>query len=132
VEALTASTAGAARLAGAAGEQMRRTLRQRLMLALHGTIPEAQSEPVTLQEQRRDDLLNEAVRRQELWTGQWAGGINIIGDTNIGEVRSDWARQETKQRRWWWRSSAGERPTPATVYRASLQPPNPSDAPPLP
>jgi hypothetical protein len=131
VAALTASAGdGTVPLASAPAGQPHLAWRQRLMLALHGTMHEP--EPETPQEQRRDTLLDEAVRRRDLWTGQWTGGINIIGDTNIGEVRCDWASRQAMQLLWWWQPGTEDRPAPATVYRASLQPPDPADAPPLP
>ncbi len=128
IEALTMSASEPTDAAELPDAQARLTWRQRLMLALHGTMHhEAQSET----EHRRDELLDAAVKRRDLWAGQWTGGVNIIGDTNLGEVRFDWARKETSQRLWRWRSG-NDGPTPETVYRASLQPPAPDDAPPLP
>jgi hypothetical protein len=121
---------------GDADVQTRLTWRQRLMLALHGTVAVGQSGSVPQQESREyhypDKLLAEAVRRKDLWVDRWSGSSNIIGDTNLGEVRFDWERKAAIQRLWWWRPGGGDRPTPGAIYRASLEPPNLADAPPLP
>lgn len=80
-------------------------------------------------------LLHEAARDPEVWTGQWSkdeGRLHIVGDANIGEIRFSSRRNEVSQLLWWYHPAGADRPTPATVYRASLEPPADEDAPPLP
>ena len=80
-------------------------------------------------------LLHETVNNPEAWNDRWSdseGRLHIVGDANIGEIRFSWARKEVSQSLWWYQPSSAARPTPATVYRASLEPPADEDAPPLP
>ncbi len=80
-------------------------------------------------------LLHEAVHDPEVWADQWSddeGRLHIVGDANIGEIRFSWARKEVSQALWWYQPPSSERPTPATVYHTSLEPPADEDAPPLP
>jgi len=80
-------------------------------------------------------LLHEAVHDPEVWTEQWSdseGRLHIVGDANIGEIRFSWASKEVSQTLWWYHPATADRPTPATVYHASLEPPADEDVPPLP
>jgi hypothetical protein len=75
------------------------------------------------------------VERRDLWNRAWQADLHIVGDTNLGEIRFAWDTKHTQeaiQYLWWWRPPGGPAPTPATEYRASLEPPAPADAPPLP
>jgi hypothetical protein len=75
------------------------------------------------------------VRHRTLWDQAWQQHLHIVGDTNLGEIRFDVETAggvEAIQYLWWWHPPGAAQPSPATEYRASLRPPAPSDAPPLP
>ena len=87
-------------------------------------------------------LLHTALAHPELWTHVWSdGGLHIVGDTNIGEIRFEKIGADGdggfEAVQWlWWRppgkQGAMDNPQPATEYRASLKPPAVADAPALP
>jgi hypothetical protein len=80
-------------------------------------------------------LLHEAAHDPGVWTDRWSedeGRLHIVGDANIGEIRFAWARHEASQLLWWYYPADADRPSPATVYRTTLEPPADEDAPPLP
>lgn len=78
-------------------------------------------------------LLATAVTHPEIWTRVWSdGGLHIVGDANIGEIRFGEHGQHTEQRLWWYPPNAPDGAPDATVYRASLHPPLDADAPALP
>jgi hypothetical protein len=87
-------------------------------------------------------LLRTALAHPELWTRVWSdGGLHIVGDTNIGEIRFEKSGEDGDSgydavQRLWWRprgtQGAADNPQPATEYRASLTAPAVEDAPLLP
>lgn len=77
-------------------------------------------------------LAREAIQRRDAWTHRWNHEMHIVGDTNIGEISFDMATREAIQRLWWWHPDTSDRPTPATEYRATFDPPGLDSAPPLP
>lgn len=77
-------------------------------------------------------LAREAILRRDSWVHSWNYEMHIVGDTNLGEVTFDMATREAIQRLWWWHPDTPDRPTPATEYRATFDPPSLDNAPPLP
>src|SRR5262249_20651683 len=77
-------------------------------------------------------VLNLVVQHRDLWNQAWQKDLPHVGDTNVGEIRSDEQTDEAIQYLWWWRPPDAAEPSPATQYRAPLAPPAPGDAPPLP
>ena len=69
---------------------------------------------------------------RELWARPWQRDLHIVGETNLGEIRFDPGTGEVIPYLWWWRPKEAMAPSPATEYRATLRPPAPGDAPPLP
>jgi hypothetical protein len=78
-------------------------------------------------------LLHAALAHPELWAHMWSdGGLHIVGDANIGEIRFAEDRQVALQRLWWYPPNAPDGPLPATEYRAPLKLPAAEGAPTLP
>lgn len=84
--------------------------------------------------EKRKHALTEALFHHEEWLSKWKAGAHIVAYANIGEIGFQWTAEEKDvlQRLWWWHPNNPERPTLATVYRDTLELPQPDAAPPLP